>query len=284
MIDFHTHPIMIKELMNMDEDLEKNIREILGFYFPPQPLKVFFNEMDAAGIDQCVILPVDCTTRFGCELPSNEMVASLANKYPRLIGFASVDPKDKGSEKRLEHAIKTLGLKGLKLNPALQKFSADSKEFAYPIYQLCCELGIPVMIHCGLSWSPKADSKLANPLDLEIVAQDFPSLKIIIPHLGWPWMNEAIMLAVKFNNIFLDTSVLYSGTPGELLNHLIGAVLSKDLFERSLHYQIIFGSNYPRVDIRRSVAGINSLGFSKSLQEHLSYKNAMGLLKNEKSI
>jgi uncharacterized protein len=164
------------------------------------------------------------------------------------------------------------------LDPAIQRFGIDSKEVAYPLYQICIDLKIPVLIHCGINWSPKSLAKFANPLDIEGVAQDFPGLKIIISNLGWPWYREAIMLAMKYRNIYLDTSVMGSGTPKEMLSHLIGNMIGKGVFERNLHFQILYGSNFPRVDMRRTMKGINSLGFSEGFKKHLFFENAMSVL------
>ncbi|MCP4404144.1 MAG: hypothetical protein GY801_43410, partial [bacterium] len=52
MIDFHTHPVMIKELINADEALGADVRNVFGLYFPPQPLDIFLYELDEAGVDQ----------------------------------------------------------------------------------------------------------------------------------------------------------------------------------------------------------------------------------------
>lgn len=279
MIDMHTHPVMIKELVQEDALLGRHIREIFGLLFPSQPLEVFLAEMDEAGVDRAVLLPVDCSTAHGCCIVSNEKVAELAGSEARFIGFASVDPGAADAPRRLERAIKDLGLRGLKLDPALQRFSPDSRERAYPLYQVCVELDVPVMIHCGLSWSMAGQAKYARPLLLEEVAQDFPALKIIIPHFGWPWVDEALMLALKYRNVFLDTSIVYSGTPKDSLRHVLEQQVGIQVLEGSLHYQLLFGSNYPRADIRRSVRGVRSLPLSSSLQEHLFQKNAARLLK-----
>jgi uncharacterized protein len=278
MIDFHTYPIMIKELIAQDASLGTAIRDILGFYFPPQPLSAFLYEMDAAGIEKSVLLPLDCSTAFHCKIPSNETIAELVKNNQRFIGFASVDPNSKTAEKELNHAITQLGLKGLFLDPAIQRFGIDSKETAYPLYQLCLDLDIPVLIHCGLNWSPKSLAKFANPLDVEGVAQAFPELKIVISNLGWPWYREATMLAMKYRNIYLDTSVMGSGTPKEMFSHLVGTLIGKGMFERNLHFQIIYGSNFPRVDMRRTMRGMRALGFSEELKEHLFSKNALFVL------
>jgi predicted TIM-barrel fold metal-dependent hydrolase len=282
-IDFHTHPVMIKELINADESLGVNVRKVFGLYFPHQPLDIFLHELDEAGVEKAVLLPIDCTTAHNCRIVSNESVSELMNKNSRFIGFASVDPACEDAPRMIERAVKQLGLKGLKLDPALQKFYPNDKEIAYPVYQACSELNIPVMIHCGMSWAMAGLEKYAHPLQLEEVAIDFPALNIIIPHFGWPWINETIMLAMKYKNMYIDTSIIYSGTPKEVLQHVLADQIGIHVLERSLPYQVVFGSNYPRADIRRTVRGILALDMSSSLQEHLLYKNASTLLRLEEN-
>ncbi|GAK58054.1 hypothetical protein U27_05027 [Candidatus Vecturithrix granuli] len=278
MIDFHTHPVMIKELINADELLGSHVRNVFGLYFPPQPLDIFLHELDEAGVEKAVLLPIDCTTAHNCRIVSNEQVSELMNKHARFIGFASVDPACHGAPRMLERAVKQLGLKGLKLDPALQQFYPNNKEITYPVYQACAELHIPVMIHCGMSWAMRGLEKYAHPLQLEEIAIDFPDLSIIIPHFGWPWIHETLMIAMKYKNIYIDTSVIYSGTPKEVLHHVLAEQIGIHVLERSLPEQILFGSNYPRADIRRTVRGIRALGMSPALQDHVLHKNASKLL------
>ncbi len=278
MIDFHTHPVMIKELVETDEELGRNVRNVFGLLFPPQPLEVFLNELDAAGIERAVLLPLDCSTAHACRIVSNEQVAELVIRQSRFVGFASVDPSNERACEQLTYAVRKLGLRGLKLDPAIQQFSPNCRERAYPLYALCCELGIPVVIHCGLSWSMQGLEKYAHPLQLGEVAHDFPDLNIVIPHFAWPWVNEAMMLALKYKNIYLDTSIIYSGTPREAFGAVLAGQVGLSELERDLHTQVLFGSNYPRTDIRRSVRGLQSLELSTSLRQHISDKNASRLL------
>ena len=283
MIDFHTHPVMIKELINEDESLSNHVRNVFGLYFPPQPLDIFLHELDEAGVEKAVLLPIDCTTAHNCRIVSNEQVANLVDKCSRFIGFASVDPACDDAPRMVERAVKELGLKGLKLDPALQQFYPNNKEIAYPVYQACAELGIPVMIHCGMSWAMTGLEKYAHPLQLEELAIDFPSLAIVIPHFGWPWVRETLMIAMKYKNIYIDTSIVYSGTPKEALRHELAGQIGIHVLERSLPEQVVFGSNYPRADIRRTVRGLHALKMSSSLQEHILHKNALKLLSPEEN-
>jgi predicted TIM-barrel fold metal-dependent hydrolase len=281
MIDVHTHPVMIKELVDTDPGLWKSTNEVFGFKFPPQPLSIFLMEMDEAGIDKAVLLPVDCTTRFNCYIVTNEQVAELCGKTPRFIGFASVDPGRVDAPRVLERAILKLGLRGLKLDPALQGFDLNDKDHAYPLYQICSELNIPLIVHCGLSWTPSGIAQYAQPLLLEEIAQKYPELRVIIAHFGWPWVSEAAMLAIKYPNIFIDTAILYSGTPSDAYKRVMNFQIGLDVIERSLFDKVIFGSNYPRVDIRRSVRAVQNLGLSEGLFKRVMSENAKQVLAME---
>ena len=278
MIDFHTHPVMIKELFEADPDFDRIVNDIFGFHFPPQPLEVFTSEMDAAGVDQAVLLPIDCTTAHHCKIGSNEAVAKLAEKNDRFIGFASVDPNVPGAPRQLEHAVKELGLRGLKLDPALQRFNMNDAERVYPLFQVCSELRIPVVMHCGLSWAPLGQAKYAHPLSVEEIVQTFPDLNIVLAHFGWPWVNEAVMLALKFHNVYLDTAIIFSGMPRDAFEQVFQRNVGTLTLERSLYRQIVFGTNYPRTDMRRSVRGIQQVGLSQGLLDYIFVKNANHLL------
>jgi uncharacterized protein len=278
MIDFHTHPVQVAELIDLDPDLAHAVRHVFGLYVKPQPMATFLGQMEEAGIDQAVVLPLDCSAAHQCTVVSNEQVAWLCEKYEQLIGFASVDPREPSAPERLERAVREQGLRGLKLDPALQRFDLASREHAFPVYECAAQLQIPVLIHCGMSFAPPGRASAANPLALEEVAAEFPRLRIVIAHFGWPWVLEALMLALKFPNVSLDTSVLYSGTPADSLRHVMSDLIGLDVINRSLPNQIVFGSNYPRVDPKRMVDGIRSLNLPSSLERNIFHDNAARLL------
>ncbi len=279
MIDFHTHPVMIKELVNSDADLDRSIHEVFGFHFPAQPLECFLLEMDEAGVETAVLLPLDCTTAHACRIVSNEQVAELVEKTPRFVGFCSVDPNQPDAPIELERAVHHLGLRGLKLDPSLQCFDPASQKCAYPLYQACAELDIPVLLHCGMSWAPSGLAELAQPLRLEKAIQAFQTVNFILAHFAWPWVQEATMLAIKYPNVFLDTAILYSGTPRDALTHVLAGQVGLDTVECSLYNKIVFGTNYPRVDIRRFVRGFHGLGLSPTTEQAILSGNASRILK-----
>ncbi|WP_050184001.1 amidohydrolase family protein [Domibacillus robiginosus] len=278
MIDIHQHPLHIKEIVEQNDELSRHTKNVYGIYSSPHSLESHFYQLDVAGIDQAVIMPIDCTTAHGCKLVTNEQIAWLTEKSSRFIGFASVDPRSPNALKELEKAVTEYGLKGLKLDPSLQQFDISNKDYAFPLYQLCSELDIPIFFHCGMSWSPVGKAAFAHPMKLEEVIQQFPNLRIIISQFAWPWVSEAFMLGIKHKNVYFDTSILFSGTPTDSVQQVLGEQIGLKNLDRSLSKQILFGSNTPRVDPKRLVWAIEDLKLKPSLQQNIFHENAASLL------
>jgi hypothetical protein len=224
-----------------------------------------------------VILPIDATTSRNATVYTNEQIAELCALSPRLIGFASVDPQQPDAPDKLREAVTKLGLRGLKLAPAMQQFYADDPS-VYPIYQTALELGIPILFHAGMSWEPGSRLQYGQPMQFENVVADFPDLQIVLAHLAWPWVTDAVALALKYPNLHLDTSALYFDNPRDFLRYAMTHVVPLTVFERSLRRQILFGSNYPRVEIKNMAAAVRGLGFSDECLDLVFRENADRLL------
>lgn len=276
-IDFHTHPLLIREMTARHPDLARAAREVFHCGNNYQPLEVMLLEMDIAGIDQAVVLPIDATTSRNATVYTNEQIVELCQMSDRLIGFASVDPHLESAPESLTYAIEKLALRGLKLAPAMQEFFPDDR-LAYPVYARAQKLGIPILFHAGLSWEPGSRLKYGHPLRFEDVAADFPGLKIVLAHLAWPWVVDAVALALKYPNVYLDTSALYFDNPRDFLRYAMTQQVPLTVFERSLRNQIVFGSNNPRIEIKSMAKAVRSLGFSEECLELIFHGNAVALL------
>ena len=277
MIDFHTHPVLIQELARKHPDYERSSREVFNIGNNLQPLETFFLQMDVAGIERAVLLPIDCKRARKLAVSSNEQVAELCRRSSRFIGFASVDPLRKSAARELEQATEKLGLCGLKLDPALQDFlPGDSKVFA--VYEAAESLGIPLLIHTGLSWAPETPLVRSQPLLLEEAIRRFPKLNFVLAHFGWPWVWDAVALSLKYPNVYLDTSCLYYDSPIEFFQFVFSKQIPTTLIERSLRNKIVFGSNYPRVEIKNMVHALKSLNLTEGCLEKVFRTNAEHLL------
>lgn len=280
MIDFHTHPVQVADLFDDDPSLTRAVQDVFGLWMSPQPLRTYELHIEEAGADKAVAVPLDCTAAHGMQVVSNQQIARLMELSDRVIGFASVDPGQPDAADRLTRDVREYGLRGLKLDPALQQFDVADREAAFPVYQAAQELGIPLLIDCGLSWAPKGRAELARPLALEPAIHAFPELQIVISHFAWPWVDEAVALALKHRNVHLETSILNSGTPPESLKLALDRI-GLDLLDRSLHAQVVFGSDYPRVDPKRVADGVRRLGLRPKLERKVFNDNAARLLRLE---
>lgn len=277
-IDFHTHPTLVKEYVEGNSDLLKASREVFDIGNNLQPIETFYLQMDVASIDKAVLHPIDCERTQGLPIFTNQQLADLCSKRDRFIGFASVDPNDPEAVDKLEIAVNELGLQGLKLAPELQYFYPNDQEVAYPLYEKVQELGIPILFHSGFSWEPSAKLKYSNPLHLEEIALDFSDVKVIIAHFGWPWVKETAALAIKHENIYIDTSCLYFDNPTKFFEFTFTHHLPTSIIENSLRNKVIFGSNYPRIEIRKMVKAIHNLGLTDKCLENIFEFNAQHVL------
>ena len=282
MIDFHTHPVLISEFVAKYPNYARVAREIFNIGNNFQPLETFFLQMDVAGIEKAVLLPIDCKRARKDPVSSNEQVAELCAMSRRFIGFASVDPEKKGAARELENAVKKMGLKGLKLDPALQDFRPHDRKAA-AVYEAAAALGIPVLIHTGMSWAPETPLARGNPMLLEEPIREFPKLNFVLAHWGWPWVWEATALALKYPNVFLDTSCLYYDGPKEFFQFVFSKQIPTTVIERSLRNQVVFGSNYPRVEIKNMVHAVKSLALTEGCLKKIFRENAERLLGISKS-
>ena len=276
-IDFHTHPVLIREFTEKYPNYIRVAREVFNIGNNFQPLETFFLQMDAAGIEKAVLLPIACERARKDPVSSNEQVAELCGMSDRFIGFASVDPMAPGAPKQLESAIMGLKLKGLKLDAALQDFDFNHPA-VFEVYEAAGSLGIPLLIHTGMSWAPETPLERGQPLLLEKAIRRFPKLNFVLAHWGWPWVWDATALALKYPNVFLDTSCFYYDGPREFFQFVFSRQIPTTLIERSLRNQAVFGSNYPRVEIKNMVRALKSLSLTEGCLEKILSTNAQRLL------
>ncbi len=277
MIDFHTHPVLIREFAEKYPDYTRMAREVFQIGNNLQPLETFFLQMDVAAIEKAVLLPIACKRARGLAVCSNEQVAELCARSKRFIGFASVDPLQPGAAQELEAATQQMGMKGLKLDPALQDFDLNDPK-VFEVYEAAAALSIPALIHTGMSWAPGTSLAPGQPLLLEPAIRRFPRLNFVLAHWGWPWVWDATALALKYPNVYLDTSCLYYDSPTEFFQFHFRQQMPITVVERSLRNQIVFGSNYPRVEIKNMVKAIQSLGLTEACLNKILRTNAETLL------
>lgn len=214
-----------------------------GLEFPTTDGRSVLELLDRAGIDIGCVMGADYRrTTDHPEYPtehdvfvSNDYVAAEVKKYPdRLVGIASVDPirDPQAAVLELERCVKELDMRVLKLYPTYNHFYPTDERLT-PLYEKAIELDIPVHFHMG--WTPiiNAPMKYQDPVLLDDVGIRFRKLKVIVAHLGYPWVDQAICMVAKHPNFYCDMAYWCGFGPEYLYQallklkslHAIGRVL-----------------------------------------------------------
>jgi len=282
-IDVHVHP------MN-PEYVEASLP------FMPAAQRMFVGKFDARPDtqiaddfrrDDVLAIPIAWDAEHGAAGGrfSNEDLGKLCAQFPDVFlpGWGMVDPwRGRKGLEEIEHAIKTLGLLGIKYQPPVQDFSPADKQF-YPIWDLLQSLGAPVLIHCGTTAIGAGEPgglgfKLhhARPIpNIDNIAADFPKLNIVAAHPGWPWTEELIAVALHKKNVSIDIS---GWGP-----KYIPAALKFDM-QRRLQDKVLFGSDYPGWSPGQCCDEWEMENFRPGVVEKLFYKNSTRILNLDNAI
>ena len=173
-------------------------------------------DMDDAGVDVAVLLPLDydfswgSTSDFTIE-EKHQHLARMQEKYPtRFVGLAGPDPRRPGVVEIFDRAIKEHHLRGLKLIPKAGYYAWDERLF--PLYERCLDYDLPVAVCTEPDGGGYNRDRFAQPVHLADVVAEYPDLKLVVLHAGAPlyhWLEETINAVARNTNavLSLDTWV-----------------------------------------------------------------------------
>jgi predicted TIM-barrel fold metal-dependent hydrolase len=165
-------------------------------------------ELDRHGIRRAALI---------ASVPSDvDSVASAVARHPRrFVGFFMVDPTQPEAHVHAAAAIDGGGLRTICLFPAMHRYSLQDLAVRRLFEVAAARPGSAVFVHCGvltvgararLGLPSRFDIRYGNPLDLQAMALDHPSVPIVIPHFGAGFFRETLMVADICSNVVLDTS------------------------------------------------------------------------------
>ncbi len=230
-------------------------------------LEGFVAEVRESGITSAVVVGRDTPSLS----ISNDRIREITAPHEELIGIASVDPQTHGVKAALaeiERATKQLGLRGINVEPGFGNppVAADDAQFL-PVYDACAQLGVPVFIMSGPT---TPDFEHTNPAPIGRIARQFPNLNIVVYHGCYPYVNEIIGVAFRYENVHLVPD-MYLFQPGGSLY-----VEAANSFLRD---QLMFATSYPFRAMRQTVDDFLNLGFKDEVLDGLLYRNAERVLK-----
>jgi len=207
---------------------------------------------------------------------SNDEVAAIAAEYPdRIIGVASASlHKPMDAVRELRRAVKQLGFRALRVVPWLWNLPPTDRRY-YPLYAECIELDIPFCTQVGHT-GPLRPSETGRPIPyIDEVALEFPELRIVAGHIGYPWTQEMIAVATKYENVFIDTSAYTTKRyPPELVQYMRGHGREK----------VLFGTNYPMIRAAKALEGLVDLALDDEAKALFLGGNAVRVFKLEQFV
>lgn len=234
------------------DSLRRWSRETIPVEAPP--LEATIKSMDAAGVSVSLISAWVAPRNV---MISNDEVAGFVSSCPdRLVGVGSVDiSKPMEAVAEVRRCINELGFKAIRVLPWLWELPPTDRLF-YPVYTACCDLGVPFCTQIGHT-GPLMSSEVGRPIYLDRVALDFPDLVIVGGHIGYPWTDEAIAVATKHVNVFIDTSAYtVKRYPPQLVEYM----------KTNGKAKVLFGTNYPMISPTKALDGLVELELTEEVQ------------------
>ena len=151
--------------------------------------------MDACGISKAVCF-APFQHQVGAEHETTSVwLAKEIKNNDRLVGFGVIDFA-KGDLKGQVDRIADLGLRGIKMHPASQKFAVDG-DMAFEVYARAEELGLFLSFHTGVHFHRLRDYQMWR---FDEIAYHFKNLHFSMEHLGG-YCDFFEGLSVMINNM-----------------------------------------------------------------------------------
>lgn len=216
------------------------------------------NEMDRLGISRTGLIAMGAPFRRlflrqpepdGC-VENDDLAALLRTHGDRFFGYGFFrlgtdlpDVVDRFAEQ---------GFVGLKFH--IPRWDYDD-ERAFPVYERAAACGMLCLFHTGVFALPeplpqmRASSARCRPIMMDSIANAFPSLKMIIAHLGVCWGEEAATVARIHPNVSADLSGAAQGwrssKPVQWFQEM--------LYWPAAHKKILFGSDVHVTEIETTL-------------------------------
>ena len=249
---------------------------VSGYERPPsmvqQSLELFIAEMDEAGIAKGILVGRQAGHRIASNDDLAELRAAYPDRFPVAIAGISGTEVD-AAVAEIERTMTELGFAGVALDPGwwTPPCYVDDRR-VYPLYATCAELSGVLYLTCSLMQGP--DISYAEPYRIQQVANDFPTLKIVVVHGAFPFVHA--MLGVMISNaprgnlwVLPDFFQFIPGFPG--------AQDWVDAANRYLGDRILYASSYPVRPLKQSLEEFRRFSYRPEVLERLLWQNAAEL-------
>ena len=170
----------------------------------------------------------------------NAWIAATARTLPAGIPVGTAHAADDDLQGLADEALDA-GLAGFKFHLSVQRFRADDTRLV-PFYERVAERGAFLVVHAGTM--PYRD-EFTGLEGFRAVMRQFPTLRVIVAHLGAFDTGAFLAMTGEFPNLYLDTTMALTPVAGPYVGHVDDAIPTEWL----LRYQdrIMLGSDFPLI-------------------------------------
>ena len=228
------------------------------------------HDMDGCHVDKALVVAFS-------GIASNEFLSKVVKTHSkRLVGFAWVNnPRSNQSVRELEKAVNELGLKGLKLHPGIQGFTAADPEIL-PLIRRAADFNIPIFIH-SFPWPPGYFHHcLVEHID--VLKKRAPKATILIGHMGGPRFLDLIPIA-PLPGIYVETSWGLT-----LIAYLYGIDFATRFIRRIGVDNVVFGSDWIGTNNERKaqLSVIEKMSLTSEEKEKILGENMRKILESRR--
>ncbi len=240
--------------------------------------------MERGNVERSFLISLCSANGVGGEeimVPAEEILPVL-EKYPdKFVGVLGISPIRKWGDRYyaptyIERAINEYGFKGVHMYPHWYGIRVNDPRM-YPIYEKCAELDVPIAFQTGQGTMRSNSRVVARPIWIDEIVRDFPTLKIIALHSGYPWEDELVALAITNENVYVCPDV----PPPRLWHPAILAYLKEEGRFTGMHGsdKILWATDFPLQEPETSLREVDALGLTSEIRRKLVRDNAVKLFK-----
>ena len=225
----------------------------------------FIDALEQAGIAGGVVIG----RRVPNIMVDNTLIAGW-NQRDGFIGIGAVAVHGTVAEALAEvEECHRLGLAGINLDPGMSTRRLHVDDAAlYPVYEACEALNLPVFLMSGPNTGPTIEH--TNPDRFGNVARDFTDLRLLVGHGAWPFVDEMIGVAFRYENVFVCPDIYFNMAGAADRYHAA-------TINGPLRHQLVFATGFPFRDIGHTTDQFLSYEWGDALDDVL-WRNGERLL------
>ncbi len=261
-IDVHTH------INNYHEDRVVSLED---------SLKLLTDTMQQNKIDYSLVLT---SYKVNEHRPSTRKVVEAIKGIDNLgvvsgISYLHYDHRD---IREISEYLENGFIKALKFYPGYEPFYPTDNRMRL-LYEMAVEYDVPVMFHSGDTYAPSGRVKYAHPLHIDDLAVDFPEMKIVICHIGNPWIKDCMEVVYKNEHVYADISGLVLGDFTDKFERYMKQEIEEMITYAGDPNYLLYGTDWPICNMDSYLNFMNQMDLDDEKKELIFWKNAAALFK-----